>query len=227
MGSVTSSSFRAVLWDMDGTIVDSEPYWITAEAELVRSFGGSWSKEQALELVGSALENSARILQEAGVKMGVEEIIAHLTTRVVEQFSEFGVPFRPGARELLHSLREAGIPSALVTMSMRRMAEHVASLIGFPAFDVIVGGDDVVRPKPWPEPYLQAAEMLGVDPGDTIAIEDSPTGLRSAISAGTVSVGVPHIVSLDEIGADVLLPTLQGVSVSDLNTLFLQKRAVR
>jgi len=119
----------AVLWDMDGTIVDTEPFWMAAEGDLVTSFGGTWTHEQALTLVGQGLETSAAILQEAGVRMSVPEIIDTLTARVQEILDEKGPPLRPGAVELLTALSEAGVRCALVTMSLRRMAEQVVSAL--------------------------------------------------------------------------------------------------
>lgn len=212
---------------MDGTLVDTEPYWMDAETELIASYGGTWSHEQALQLVGSGLIDSALILQRAGVQMGAEEIVDHLTERVRVRLQQDGVPFRPGALQMLRSLRAAGVPTALVTMSLRRMAEDIVALIGFDAFDVVVGGDDVPRPKPFPDPYLQAAEALGVDIVDTVALEDSPTGLQAAIASRAVSIGVPHIVPLDELGADVLWDTLEGRTVADLTSEFARVRVAR
>lgn len=206
----------AVLWDMDGTLVDTEPYWMAAETPLIESFGGTWSHEQALQLVGMGLEDSARILQDAGVRMNVHDIIDHLTNTVMAQLAEDGVPFRPGARELLAELRAAGIKTALVTMSMRRMAQTVIDLIDFEAFDVVVAGDDVTRPKPFPDPYLQACAQLGVAPADTVAIEDSPNGLRSAIASGASSLGVPLMVSLAGVGAHALWTSLEGRTLADI-----------
>lgn len=201
---------------MDGTLVDTEPYWMAAERPLVESYGGTWTHEQALGLVGLGLEDSARILQSAGVRLPTLEIVDVLTERVMTSLREEGVPFRPGARELLADLRAAGVKTAIVTMSMRRMARTVADLIDFDAFDLIVAGDDVARPKPFPDPYLQACAALGVAPADTVAIEDSPNGLRSAVAAGTVALGVPHMVSLTGAGAAGLWPTLAGRSATDI-----------
>jgi HAD superfamily hydrolase (TIGR01509 family) len=213
---MTSPPLAAVLWDMDGTLVDSEPYWMAAERPLVESFGGTWDEEQALRLVGLGLEDAARILQEAGVQMSVSHIIDHLTASVVAQMREQGIPFRPGARELLLSLREAGVKTALVTMSMRRMAEEIVDLIDFAAFDLVLGGDDVSRPKPFPDPYLQACAALGVDPAEVVAIEDSPNGARSAVASGAATIGVPHMVSLEGVGAHALWPTLAGRTAEDV-----------
>ncbi len=210
----------AVLWDMDGTLVDTEPYWMAAEGPLVAAHGGVWTHEQALGLVGLGLDDAARLLQGAGVRLPEQEIIDTLTTRVMRSLREDGVPFRPGARELLSSLRAAGVRTALVTMSLRRMADAVVELIDFDAFDLVIAGDEASRPKPFPDPYLQACASLGVDPARTVAIEDSPNGLRSAIAAGTVALGVPHMVSLEGVGAAALWPSLADTGADDIARLF-------
>jgi len=204
---------------MDGTLVDTERYWMAAEEELVASFGGRWTHEDALGLVGMGLWESARIFQAAGVELDADTIVHRLTDRVKQQLEESGVPWRPGARELLESLRAASVPTALVTMSIRTMAEVVVEAIPFDAFDVLVTGDAVGHPKPHPEPYLAAAEALGVDVHDCVAIEDSPAGLTSAWSAGAVTVGVPNFLSLDEAPAHVLWPTLADKTVDDVADL--------
>ncbi|MET0297308.1 MAG: HAD family phosphatase [Microbacterium sp.] len=213
---MTSPPLAAVLWDMDGTLVDTEPYWMASEVALIESFGGTWSHEQALGLVGMGLEDSARILQDAGVRMAVHDIVDHLTDAVTARLATEGVPFRPGARELLASLRDAGIKTGLVTMSLRRMALSVVELIDFEAFDVVIAGDDSTRPKPFPDPYLQACEALGVTPEESVAIEDSPNGLRSAVASGAAVIGVPLMVSVAGAGAHAVWPTLDGVTAADI-----------
>jgi len=210
---------------MDGTLVDTERYWMAAEEELVESFGGRWTHEDALGLVGSGLWEAATVFQAAGVDLDADTIVARLTARVQEQLAEHGVPWRPGARELLEALREASVPTALVTMSIRSMADDIVKAIPFEAFDVIVTGDSVENAKPHPEPYLAAAEALGVDVHDCVAIEDSPAGLTSAWSAGAVAIGVPNILPLDEAPAHVLWPTLEGRSVSDVAALLETREA--
>jgi HAD superfamily hydrolase (TIGR01509 family) len=205
---------------MDGTLVNTEPYWIAAETELIRTYGGDWTHDEAMALVGSGLWHSARIIQAKGVTLTEDEIIDRLTDRVLEQLVELGIPWRPGARELLTELRAAAIPTALVTMSIHRMAHHVADRLGFHGFDAVVSGDEVTHAKPHPEPYLRGAELLGVDPAQCVAIEDSPTGIASAAAAGTLVVGVPFMLGLDHAGAHAVWPTLEGRTVDDLGALF-------
>jgi len=213
---VTAPTPAAVLWDMDGTIVDTEPYWMRAETELVAEHGGTWNDAQGMQLVGSGLVQSAIILQQAGVALEVDEIIGTLTDRVMVQMGT-EVPWRPGARELIAELHSAGIPIALVTMSIRRMALQVAEAIGDEVFDVVIAGDDVEHPKPHPQPYLLAAERLGVEIGDCIAIEDSEFGLVSAVASGAATIGVPLHLTLHEGPTHELWPTLEGCTLADLS----------
>jgi HAD superfamily hydrolase (TIGR01509 family) len=220
---VTVSTPAAVLWDMDGTIVDTEPFWMSAQDDLVSAHGGTWTHEAAMTLVGSGLPRTAQILQAHGVNLGELEIIEHLTTRVMEQVSE-DIPWRPGAKELLLELRNNGVKTALVTMSFGRMAEHIRSFIPFDAFDLVVSGDSVEHSKPHPEAYLVAAERLGVDIAHCVAIEDSVPGVASAVAAGAVTIGVPHFLSLDESNATVLWPSLAGRTVSDIRSAYTDHR---
>lgn len=215
-----SSLPAAVLWDMDGTIVDTEPYWMQAETELVAEFGGSWTHDDGLLMVGLGLWKSAGILQTRGVELSSDAIVARLTDRVQEQLIEQGVPWRPGARELLQQLKHAGVPTALVTMSIERMARQVIDLMGFSAFDVVVAGDMVAESKPAPDPYLLAAERLGVDPQACIAIEDSVPGVESAVAAGTITIAVPHHIDLPLSARYTSWPTLAGRTVDDLAALY-------
>lgn len=216
---------EAILWDMDGTIVDSEEYWINAECELVELFGGTWSHKDGLDLVGNGLPQTALKLQQHGVQLSIDEIIQALTNRVLEQM-EIAVPWRPGAVELIHQFHSAGIPQALVTMSIERMARSVVAMIpGLPLTEV-VAGDNVIKSKPDPEAYLLGAEKLGVDIRKCVAFEDSPSGCRSAYAAGAVTVGVTNLVSLEEIPTDITLDTLVGVSLAQICEMFAAKRGM-
>lgn len=207
----------AVLWDLDGTIVDTEPDWMDAETALIARYGGTWTREQGTKLVGFGLRDAAAVIQQAGVPLGIDEIIATLSADV-EAASAKRVTWRPGARELLKEVRDAGIPTALVTMSYRSTAEAIVAQIGFPAFDVIVTGDDGVAHKPDPAPYLAAADALGIDIRDAVAIEDSATGTMSAVRSGATVITVPHHGAPGR-DAAATWPTLAGRTLADLSGL--------
>jgi len=208
-----------VLWDMDGTLINTEPLWMAAEHELVASFGGVWTEEHALQCVGNGLAESARILQSAGVRLEEDAIIDWLTDHVTAHLDPAAMPWRPGAVELLRGLGEAGIPCALVTMSHRRMAERIAEQLGFAAFAAIIAGDEVEHAKPHPDPYRRGAAALGLDAADCVAIEDSPTGLASARAAGTVAVAVPFLVEIPDAPGHTRWDSLVGRSSSDVLAL--------
>jgi HAD superfamily hydrolase (TIGR01509 family) len=211
----------AVLWDMDGTLVDTEPYWIAREHEIVAEFGnGAWTDDHAHALVGFDLRDSARYISKHGeVDLPVDDIVNLLLDGVIERV-ERAVPWRPGARELLADLAAAGIPCALVTMSWKRFTDAVVPLLPVGSFTTVVAGDDVVNGKPHPEPYLVAAERLGVDASHCVAIEDSPTGVRSAHAAGCFTLAVPNAVAVPAHLGDHHLPTLDGLTASALSGLF-------
>ncbi len=209
----------AVLWDMDGTLVDTEPYWIAAEHAIVAEHGGTWNDEFAHQLVGHDLLVSARFIREnSPITWEPERIIEELLERVVAQVSDH-VPWRPGARELLADLAEAGVPSALVTMSWRVLADAVVGALPEGTFVAVVTGDEVEHGKPHPEPYLAAARLLGVDPARCVAIEDSPTGVRSAVAAGVPTLAVPHVVSVPAISGAVHVDGLTGMTPQRLAEL--------
>lgn len=206
----------AVLWDMDGTLVDTEPYWIVAEHELVESFGGTWTHELAMQLVGNPLLVSAQfILDNSPVDLTAEEVVHRMQSRVVEQIGE-AVPWRPGARELLDACRAEGVRCALVTMSWTDLASAVVDAAAPGSFELMVTGDRVTRGKPHPEPYETAARELGVGVEQCVALEDSPTGVRSAVAAGVPTLAIPHVVEVPDIPGARLVSTLKGVTPFDL-----------
>ncbi len=208
---------------MDGTIVDTEPYWIEAEHALVAAHGGQWSHAQAMQLVGQSLVFSAGILQEAGVRLDRREIIDTLTAHVISQVRR-AVPWRPGARELLEALHASGVRCALVTMSEGPLAREIVSSLPKPYFDFLVTGDTVTQGKPHPEAYLTAVELLRQqDPGLTldqcVALEDSGPGVAAAVASGVVTVAVPHLVPLPDDPRHAMWDTLEGRTVADLENL--------
>ncbi|MDT0203568.1 HAD family phosphatase [Nocardioides sp. AE5] len=210
---------QAVLWDMDGTLVDTEPCWIEAEFEMAERYGGAWSHEHALNLVGNSLIGSGRYIREhMGIDLAPEQIVEELLDGVIARVNR-GVPWRPGARELLDELNGAGIPCALVTMSYRRFAEPILAALPGGHFAAVVTGDAVRHGKPHPEPYLMAAAQLGVDPASCLAIEDSDTGARSAVAAGCTTLVVPNHVPVPPGPGRVVRDGLAGLSLTELAAL--------
>lgn len=202
---------------MDGTLVDTEPYWIAREHEIVTEYGnGLWSEEHGRQLVGRDLRDSARYMIEHGeLPLGVDHVVNLLLDGVIERVKA-RIPWQPGARELLASLQRAGVPCALVTMSWRRFAEAVVEALPPGSFQVVVPGDEVAHGKPHPQAYLRAAELLGVDPRQCVAIEDSPVGIRSAMAAGCITIGVPHVLPLAAQPGLRIEPTLRGLTPRQL-----------
>jgi HAD superfamily hydrolase (TIGR01509 family) len=207
----------AVLWDMDGTLVDTEPYWMASETAVVSRHGGTWTQEQGLQLVGNDLITSARIIQEqTGIGGDPADLVEEILAGVVAQVHENGAPWRPGALELLGRLRSAGVPCALVTMSYESFAGAVVEAAPAGTFQEVVTGDQVTRGKPHPEAYLTAAERLGVDPARCIAFEDSTVGVTAALASGARTIAVPLMV---EVAAQDTLSRLRSLEGVDLDLL--------
>ncbi len=198
---------------MDGTLIDSEPLWMAAETELVESWGGSWTLEDSLTLVGNPMVVSAATLKGRGVGLPVEEIVAFLNGRVAAGVAA-ATPWQPGARELLAELRDRGVPQALVTSSFRELADPFALTAG--VFDAVVVGDEVTHPKPHPEPYLTAAERLGVDITRCVVVEDSPSGIGSGLASGGRVLGVQVVADLPDDPRLSAVASLTRLTVDDL-----------
>ncbi len=204
---------------MDGTLVDTEPYWIATEFEIAAEHGADWNEELALQLVGNDLVESGRVIQEhMGLPMTPEQVVERLLDGVVAQVEDT-VPWRPGAIELLTALRDAEVPCALVTMSYERFVAPILESLPAGTFRAVVTGDAVSRGKPDPEPYLTAARLLAVDPADCVAIEDSDTGCRSAGAAGCTVLAIPNHVVIPPAPERVFRDTLEGLTPGDLGQL--------
>ena len=226
---MTAAAHRpaAVLWDMDGTLVDTEPYWIAAEYALVADHGGTWTDDDAHALVGSALLTAAAYIRErGGVDLEPEAIVENLLVRVIDGVRDH-TPWQPGARELLEALGAAGVPCALVTMSYASLASAVVEQLPEGTFAAVVTGDQVTHGKPHPEPYLLAARELGVEVRECVAIEDSPTGVASAEAAGCTTLAVPHVAQVAAAPGRIIIDSLEELTVDRLSELHRGSAAAR
>ncbi len=213
------TELAAVLWDMDGTLVDTEPYWIASEFALVAEHGEVWTDADAHSLVGFDLLDAAAVLRaRGGVRLEPHAVVEWLLDSVIERVAE-RLPWRPGARELLAACGAAGIECAMVTMSWRRLADAVIAAAPPGSFTASVAGDEVARGKPDPEPYEAAAAALGLSTPDCLAIEDSPTGVASALAAGCATLGVPHVVPIPATPGLTLVESLTDVDVDTLRRI--------
>jgi HAD superfamily hydrolase (TIGR01509 family) len=213
----------AVLWDMDGTLIDSEKLWDISLADLAEHLGGRLGEAARRRMVGSNLEATMLIMFEALDLEPEPEALRKagdwLTERTGELFRD-ELRWRPGARETLASLRASGVPMALVTSTQRELTEVALGTIGREFFQVTVCGDEVDgRNKPHPEPYLKAARLLGVDPGRCVAIEDSPVGMRSAVAAGCRVLVVPSEVPIPPGPGYLVRDSLAGMDAAAVTAL--------
>lgn len=191
---------RAVLFDNDGLVLNTEDVWTRGEQLLFEARGVEFTDDHKRELIGQSAEHAGRLLE---LRLGepATHLIAELDTLVLAELDQ-GVEAMAGAAELLVTLREQGIPIGLVSNSPRRFIEKAIDAVGYaPHFDVIVSAHEVARPKPAPDPYLEACALLEEAPGpDIFAFEDSPSGVAAAVAAGLTVFGVPSFagVTLDE-----------------------------
>ena len=188
----TTNTFpAAILFDHDGTLVDTEPVWAAAKVALASEFGGTWTEQDTLDCLGLSMQFTLDRLRERGVNLPDEEINDQLVAKVHETLAQQPVEFLPGVERFLSEVREAQIPAAVVTNATTSVARRTANAAPESTFSVIIGNDETTHPKPNPQPYLLAAERLGVDPTQCVAIEDSPSGVRSATAAGMRVIVVP------------------------------------
>jgi len=188
----TTNTFpAAILFDHDGTLVDTEPVWAAAKVALAADFGGTWTEQDTLDCLGLSMQFTLDRLRERGVNLPDQEINDRLVAKVREALAHQPVEFLPGIERFLSEVREAQIPAAIVTNATTSIARRTANAAPEGTFSVIIGNDETTHPKPDPQPYLLAAERLGVDPTQCVAIEDSPSGVRSATAAGMRVIVVP------------------------------------
>jgi HAD superfamily hydrolase (TIGR01509 family) len=227
------NDLAAVLFDMDGTLVETEEHWGTALFALARRLGGELSGAAREATVGTSLRTSMQILQtDLGIRRGEQETLADIAwvEETVAALLGSDLHWRPGARALLTEVRAAALPTALVTTTPRALADLViaqlADDLDVPPFDLTVCGDEVPVRKPDPAPYLQAAAALGVDPAACVVVEDSAAGVAAGLAAGATVLGVPSLQPLAPAPGLVLRDTLAGLGLADLERLLLDPQTV-
>ena len=216
---MTKHQVEAVLFDMDGLLVDSEPLWTIGEIEFAEQLGGTWSDDLKTAIIGTRLDTAIEtILEWYGLPGGAAEVdraMTFLLNRMVELYHD-QLPVMPGALELVDALREAGVSTALVSSSYRVLVNSALDSVGHHRFDVSVAGDEVTAGKPDPAPYLAACEQLGVRPGAAIALEDAMSGVRSAEAAGCHVVAVPWLSPIEPGPRRTVIASLKELTVDRL-----------
>ena len=219
VGAEQRRHLQGVLLDMDGTLVDTEPYWFEAEKEAMRRLDGPWTHADQHACVGGPLSKVADYMNQRAARPQPEEtVIGWVMVSMVRQVRA-GLDPLPGVLPLLANLSSAGVPTALVSSSYRPLVDACVEVLGRRWFSATVAGDELDSTKPHPEPYLRAAGLLGVDPRYCVAIEDSPPGVASAEAAGCVVLVVPSVREIPEGPLRTVRSSLAGVNVGQLEDL--------
>jgi HAD superfamily hydrolase (TIGR01509 family) len=208
----TPARVAAVLFDMDGLLIDSEPVWYDVETAVVERLGGVWTPADQAACIGGTMSASCRyIIERTGSSVSVEALSEEMVDEMVVRFRR-SLPLHDGALALLDALRERGVPLGLVSSSYRRLMDAALDTLGADRFEVTVAGDEVTHGKPDPEPYLTACRRLGVEPSRSVVLEDALTGVRSAEAAGCIVVAVPSVAPIDAAPGRHVMASLQAVT---------------
>jgi HAD superfamily hydrolase (TIGR01509 family) len=214
-----SSELAAVLFDMDGLLVDTEPLWFETETEVMARLGAPWTVEDQERLLGGSMEHTVGYLLAKATRPATPpEVARWMMDGMLSRAAAGRVVVRPGARELLAEVAAAAIPYALVTSSEREFAEAVIRGTGF-RFPVTVTADESAATKPAPDPYLLAAKLLGVPAEQCVALEDSPNGVISATTAGCRVIAVPSLLPIPPAQGRLVVPSLSDINVATLRAL--------
>jgi HAD superfamily hydrolase (TIGR01509 family) len=210
-----SGRYRAVVFDLDGLLLDTESLWHEAEIELFRRHGDEFTWDDKLAVVGTSYDATARYFAQrlgrpsaAGTEL-VDEMVDLMHERLQREVDGW-----PGALELVRRLRElrSGVGLAVASNSSRRLVDTALATAGISdAFDAVITSDDVMHAKPAPDIYLEACRRLGVPPADAVALEDSATGIAAAKAAGMTCIAVPQYAETDVSAADEVIDSLEAL----------------
>jgi HAD superfamily hydrolase (TIGR01509 family) len=218
-GDWVTGGLEAVLFDMDGLLVDTEPLWFETETEVMARLGAPWSTADQQSLLGGSMEKTvAYLLARATRPVPPAEVARWMMDGMLRRAAAGRVVVRPGARELLAEVAAAGVRYALVTSSEREFADAVLAGTGL-RFPVTVCAEDAPATKPAPDPYQQGAKLLGAAPENCVALEDSPNGVASATAAGCKVIAVPSLLPIPPAEGRLVVPSLSDVSLATISAL--------
>lgn len=210
---------KAVFFDMDGTLIDSEPLWFESEVKLMAEFDYLWTPEDQMKCIGGPIQKTANyMVSKVNGQNNAQFFIESLISIVSADF-EKRITFMPGALELLKALSESGVKLALVSASPRQMLEATARVLEGKYLELLISSDDVTESKPSPECYLKAASHFGLDISECLILEDSGTGVASGRASGAKVVAIPHLIEIVGDSQVVVIESLEGMSVEDLFAL--------
>ena len=206
----------AILFDMDGTLIDSEPLWLKAEIEVMAEVGCHWDEQDQINCLGGPAERTERYMQERSQNIKPYGYFINRLHEVMRARITNELDLIPNALSLLKECKDAGIKTALVTASSRDLMTIVLKRFPIGTFDVVVSGDDVEKSKPDPAPYLLAAKQLSVDISKCLVLEDSLTGVQSGLTSGAKVIGIPHLVQMSEHPNLRVISSLDEITLSDI-----------
>lgn len=204
------------MFDMDGTLIDSEPLWLKAEIEVMAEVGCHWDEQDQINCLGGPAERTERYMQERSQNIKPYGYFINRLHEVMRARITNELDLIPNALSLLKECKDAGIKTALVTASSRDLMTIVLKRFPIGTFDVVVSGDDVEKSKPDPAPYLLAAKQLSVDISKCLVLEDSLTGVQSGLSSGAKVIGIPHLVQMSEHPNLRVISSLDEITLSDI-----------
>jgi HAD superfamily hydrolase (TIGR01509 family) len=214
-----SGGLQAVMFDMDGLLVDTEPAWYDIECAVMARLGGPWTPADQEALLGGSMDRTVAYLLARAEHPAPAVVVERWLVDGMADRLRAGIVVRPGAGDLLDALAAAGVPVALVSSSYRVLVDVVLAKLGHRRFGASVAGDEVRRPKPHPEGYLRAAAALRVEPRQCVVLEDSDNGAAAGVAGGFPTVCVPSFAPVPAGPGRILRASLVGITAEWLATL--------
>ena len=206
----------ALLFDMDGTVIDSEPLWLEAEIEVMAELGCHWDAQDQQNCLGGPMDRTEKYMQERSGNIKPYGYFRDNLNRVMQKKLLHDLKLVPNALELISSAKKIGIKTALVTASGSVLMNIALKKFPDGIFDATVSRDDVINSKPNPEPYLRAADLLEMNISNCVVFEDSETGVTSGLASGAQVIGIPHLINLAPHENLRIVDSLSDVSIDKL-----------